>query len=536
MDSVIFNPMEEFDSKYKAKHLEHTTRFFDSLVKQSGVDIEQNRKTVALYEQHCERLAELRKKLTWLRFFRVLMCITLVLIPLVILKLNPRIRTLKSEIEEADKRDDELLQQAQRQMEPLSRLFSDRDSLTLIESTLPSLKFEPCLSVRQEADMKINYDFDGDSDIEESTIDVLAGSYNDNPFLFENKLIHTMGTETYHGYRTIHWTETYRDSNGHLRTRTRSQTLHATVTKPKPFYSTRVVLNYCSQGGPDLSFSRDATNLDEKNERQIDRYVRRGERRLKRKTDRAISDGGDFMSMSNTDFEVLFDALDRNNEVQFRTLFTPLAQTNMVDLLLSKTGYGDDFNFVKCKRTNRIISEHSQGRDMILQAESYRSHSYDVIRSNFIDKNTEFFKAVYFDFAPLWAIPMYQERPVHSLKPIPDYTQLYSLKESEALANLLDARQVVHPHTKTQAILKASFVSSRGGVDKTKVTAYSYDIIGRVDIIPVLGGDGRFHNVSVRWDDYIPLVSRNDFYIADADSAADKPVMARRNGLCIYDS
>ena len=125
---------------------------------------------------------------------------------------------------------------------------------------------------------------------------------------------------------------------------------------------------------------------------------------------------------------------------------------------------------------------------------------------------------------------------MHSLKPIPDYTQLYSLKESEALANLLDARQVVHPHTKTQAILKASFVSSRGGVDKTKVTAYSYDIIGRVDIIPVLGGDGRFHNVSVRWDDYIPLVSRNDFCIADADSAADKPVMARRNGLCIYDS
>ena len=356
MDSVIFDPMEEFDSKYKAKHLEHTTRFFDSLVKQSGVNIEQNRKTVALYNEHCERLGALRKKLTWLRVLRVLMCITLILIPLVILKLTPRIRALRSEIEEADKRDDELLQQAQQQMEPLNRLFSDRDSLTLIESTLPSLKFEPCLSVRQEADMKINYDFDGDSDIEQSTIDVLAGSYNDNPFLFENKLIHTMGTETYHGYRTIHWRETYRDSNGHLKTRTRSQTLHATVTKPKPFYSTRVVLNYCSQGGPDLSFSRDATNLDEKNERQIERYVRRGERRLKRKTDRAISGGGDFMSMSNTDFEVLFDALDRNNEVQFRTLFTPLAQTNMVDLLLSDTGYGDDFHFIKSKRTNRIIS------------------------------------------------------------------------------------------------------------------------------------------------------------------------------------
>lgn len=112
--------------------------------------------------------------------------------------------------------------------------------------------------------MRINYDFCEFDENEKSTIDVLAGNYNENPFLFENKLIHTMGTETYHGYKTIHWTETYRDSEGKLRTSHRSETLHATVTKPKPFYSTQVVLNYCSQGGPDLAFSRDASHLEQR--------------------------------------------------------------------------------------------------------------------------------------------------------------------------------------------------------------------------------------------------------------------------------
>ena len=338
--------------------------------------------------------------------------------------------------------------------------------------------------------MKINYDFSEYNEDEQSTVDVLAGQYNENPFLFENKLIHTMGIEIYHGYKTIQWTETYHDSDGELQTRTRTQTLHATVTKPKPFYNTQVVLNYCSQGGPDLSFSRDASHLEQKSEKEIEKFVKRGEKRLKKKTDKAISQNSDFMNMSNSEFEVLFDALDRTNEVQFRSLFTPLAQTNMVALILSKLGYGDDFNFIKLKRTNRIISNHSQGRAINLLPENYISYSYDIIKENFIGKNIDFFKAVYFDFAPLLAIPAYQERPVHSLKPIPDYSQQYSLKECEVLANAVDYKYVVHPNTKTKAILKSSFISSKDNIDQTCITAYSYDKKKRVDIVSVHGDDG----------------------------------------------
>ncbi len=536
MNSVIYNPLEEFESKYRALHGENTNAFFEALVKQSGVDIEQNRETVRQYNEFKSNLLKLKRKLNWLRFLRVLMCITIVLIPLVIWKTTPKIKEIKAEIEAGDKRVEELLAEANNQMLPLNQLFSDTDALRIIEQTIPSISFHSCFSVQQEEDMKVNYDFNAHNDMEQSTIDVLAGHYNENPFLFENRLIHTMGTETYHGYKTIYWTETYRDSNGKLQSRRRSQTLHATVTKPKPFYNTQVVLNYCAQGGPDLTFSRDASHLDRKNERQIERLVKRGERKLQRKTEKALSNNDEFMSMSNSDFEVLFDALDRNNEVQFRTLFTPLAQTNMVDLILSKIGFGDDFHFIKSKRSNHIISTHSQGRQINLLPSAYRSYSFDMIQENFLGKNAAFFKAVYFDFAPLWAIPMYQERPVHSLKPIPDYAQLYSLKECEALANAVDRRHVVHPRTQTQAILKSSYVGSNGNVDETCITAYSYDIAKRVDIVSVHGGDGKFHAVPVEWDEYLPLEACSHFFISTLDSNNEQPVLAKRNGLCILNS
>ncbi|MBE6917939.1 MAG: hypothetical protein E7470_08595 [Ruminococcaceae bacterium] len=534
MTSVIFNPLEEFESKYRALHSEKTNQFFDTLVQHSGVDIAQNQETVRQYEQCRENSAKLRRKRNWLRFFRVLMCITILLIPLVIWKMTPKIRALKEEMDNADQKAQELLVEAQKQMAPLNRLFTDRDALDLIEATIPLLRFEPFFSVEQEADMRINYDFCVSDSDEQSTVDTLSGHYNDNPFLFENRLVHSMGMQTYHGYKTIHWTETYRDSNGKLRTRTRSQTLHATVMKQKPFYNTQIVLNYCAQGGPELSFSRDATHLEQKSEREIEKLVKRGEKKLQKKTERAISEDGDFMSMSNTDFEVLFDALDRTNEVQFRTLFTPLAQTNMVDLLLSKVGYGDDFHFIKRKRTNKIISKHSQGRALNLLPRHYHSYSYDIIRANFVGKNTEYFKAVYFDFAPLLAIPIYQERPVHSLKPIPDYSQQYSLKEYEVLANAVQRRYVVHPNTKTEAILKSSFVTSKSDVDEACITAYSYDIAKRVDIVSVYGGDGRYHAVPVEWDEYLPLVMTSSFGVTTEEIAQGKGIIARHNGLCIF--
>lgn len=124
------------------------------------------------------------------------MCITIVLIPLVIRKATPKIKALKQEITEADKKAEELLALAQAQMRPLNQLFTEKDALRLIESVVPLLHFDDHLTVKQEVDMKLNYDFGEYNADEQSTVDVLAGNYNENSFILENKLLHTMGMET----------------------------------------------------------------------------------------------------------------------------------------------------------------------------------------------------------------------------------------------------------------------------------------------------------------------------------------------------
>lgn len=189
MNSVIYNPLEDYENKFKSLHSENTNSFFEKLVKQSGVDIEKNRQTVKLYNEYRENLRKFKRKLNWLRFFRVLMIITILLIPLVILKTTPKIKQLRTDIEEADKRADELLREANNQMLPLNSLFTSRDALQLIEETIPLISFDEHFSVRQEMDMKTNYDFCEQNENEQSTLDTLAGSYNENPFLFENKFV-----------------------------------------------------------------------------------------------------------------------------------------------------------------------------------------------------------------------------------------------------------------------------------------------------------------------------------------------------------
>ena len=541
MDQMIFNPLEDYEKKYKEAHAANAQQFFQELTQRSGVNPEENRAAVQKYNAQQEKANTAKNKAGRWKALRVLSIIGMVLsvvaavalfahemivlgigavlaavglLLLWLMVLNPRIKKLDQAHAEQQQKADALRDICWQQMAPLNRLFDCWDGISLLEKTIPKFDFFPSFSQEQEKDMRDNYNF-WDYDEEEHTIvDTLSGRYNGNPFLYERRRIHKMGMETYHGYKTIHWTERYTDSNGKRRTRTRSQTLHATVTKPKPFYHLETYLHYGAQAGPDLSFSRLNKHLEDKSERAIDAMVRKGERKLRKKAEEALENNQNFMGMTNTEFDVLFDALDRDHEVQFRLLFTPLAQTNMVDLLRSETGYGDDFDFFKRCRMNTIVTEHGQNFRFLIQPEIFHSYDYEQIRVKFLDGHAEYFKSIYFDFAPLLALPVYQERPVHSLDPLPDYSQKYSSWEYEALANAMDPRLLAHPATKTPVIFKAAYASGDKAADHVSITAHSYDTAARVDVIPMLGGDGRMHGVPVPWDEYIPLQARQQISVS----------------------
>jgi hypothetical protein len=185
-------------------------------------------------------------------------------------------------------------------------------------------------------------------------------------------------------------------------------------------------------------------------------------------------------------------------------MFTPRAQREMIDLIRSEEGYGDDFDFFKRKKLNVIRSEHSQKWDMSTSADRYRSFDFEKAKKNFIDFNNEYFKSVYFDFAPLIAIPVYQEAPTASFESISHPESSYTEYNYETIANKIGSDKFAHKKTATDVILKTEFVHRSEGVDTVAVTAHSYSAEPRTDFVPVLGGDGRMHSVPVPWIEYMP--------------------------------
>ena len=525
--SFAYDPLDYYKEYLKPTHEKNVSDYFDELTRLSGVDVLENRKTVREYRDKEKQIEKLKNRLFWLKFLRVsLFVLSGILILLSLLEvisfyislpvsilavlsvfvwLNKKIGGFDKTLENENAALNALYQKALLEMAPLNNLFSESATLSLFEKTNPHFKFSKNFSYKTARDLRENYDMPEYDDDNVSVLDTLSGYYNDNPFVYLRRLIHTLGEGVYYGYRTISWTEYYRDANGKTRTRVRTQTLRASVVKPKPYYHVDTCLHFGAQAAPDLSFSREGKNINRKSDGAIERMVKSGEKKLKRRSEKAIGRGDSFVGMTNTEFDVLFGATDRDHEVQFRLMFTPLAQTSIVELVLSDDTYGDDFNFYKRRRDNVIRTHHAQNWSMETLPERYKSFSYDEAREKFLSFNNEYFKSVYFDFAPLLAVPAYHEDVRVEKKEIEKGKQAYADEEYEAIANALGASGFAHLLNNSNIILKAKYLSKNGDEEKISVTAHSYATRNCVDTVMVLGGDGRLHAVAVPWVEYIPV-------------------------------
>ncbi len=547
----ILEPVKYYDTVLRELHKSNASSHFNSLVVESGISPEANRETVKNYNKELANISHIGGRLAGYRICLVLLIILAVLggiaavlglyilisgnttaglitmgcgaaailigILVIVKKLRPLIKENERILATHQARADSLLAEAQAQMAPLNALFDDVDTLNLIEKTMPQIKFDKRYSNEQLRLLSDDFDYLDLADSDTSVIDTLSGKLFGNPFIFERHYRMNMGTFTYSGSKTISWTETYRDSKGNLRTQTRTQVLTATVTKPKPYYRVDTHLGYGSLAAPDLTFSRTGTHVEDLSEAQRERKIRKGSKKLNKKARKAVSKGGSFQEMANEEFDVLFGAVNRNNEVQFRVMYTPLAQQNTVELITTETGYGDDFKFMKQKRFNIIKSEHAQHWQMHVTAAHYRSYSIDEARAKFMNYNESFFKSVYFDFAPLLCVPVYQEEPAESMKTPKAFRSNYTKHEHEALANSIGTDVLKHPSSVTDAILKTDFISSFGTSDRVRITASSFAAEDRLDFIPTLGGDGRIHDVPVHWLEYIPLTNICDMAVSSLD-------------------
>lgn len=540
MDDRLLEPEKAYAEHYKAQFEANAEEYFEDLLKRSGVDAEQNRKAAAKYRTLKTKEAHAKSMLSRKKALRVLLIVLCVIgflcaligvyalvkglylsgslfsafglalaagmILVIVLVMNKQIRRAQQIFLERQNAAGEAYAEAERQMAPLNALFDETAPRKLIQKTVPLLEIDDDFNIRRYDYLSGKYGFGENTDEASSTIGIMTGEILGNPFVVDRQLRRTMGMQRYTGSIVITWTTTSRDSKGHLQTHHHSQTLCASVDKPKPFYSKTTRLIYGNEAAPKLSFTHTPTHAEKYSEAQLQKKIKKGAKKLRSLQNKQMrNDTVNFTKMGNETFDVLFGATDRNNEVEFRLMFTPLAQKNMIDLITGGDSYGDDFTFRKSGCLNYISSEHSERFPFDIDYKQFRSYDVDISKQTFIRMNAEYFKMLFFDFAPLLAVPLYQQHKPHEYIYKDTYERNYTGYEAEYAANRLGERYFANEYSDTQSILKAQFLSGDGSTDKVKITAHSFHAESRTDFVPTLGGDGRVHAVPVHWMEYFPV-------------------------------
>ena len=433
----------------------------------------------------------------------VLMIVGLFLI--IFLVINKKKKNIDKRIKEIEPQIEAKTHEAAEQMAPLNARFDYNMAQKIIGNVIPLIKLDKYFDGAKEAALEEQYGLMDNTDENYSTVCVQSGSILGNPFIIQKAKAHKIINVTYSGSITITYTVTTRDSKGNLQTSIRTQVLTATVSKPAPDYHYETNLIYGNTAAPKLVFSREPQNMSGKSEKAIRKFVDVKTKEFQKAVENSTRKGGNLTCIGNYDFEALFHAWNRNNEVQFRLLFTPLAQRNLTKYLTGTDGYGDDFYFFKNNMINMIMSRHSQKFDYSGDPSRFMTIEYDYSKRLFVEYVCEFFKNFYFDLVPLISIPLYQQNKSLEFIYGEDAPTNYSSYEHEVIVNTLDPKEIQEPTTTTDVMIKTKPIRKDGKSDKIEVIARSYRGEPRTDYVHKMGKDGFMHTIPVDWVEYIPV-------------------------------
>ena len=534
----LLEPLKLYQYELSYKHQDNIDEYFNKLTEQSGVDIGANEQTCKEYYNLLKEIDDNRSKLNGqrgLRGFLIFLTIlffvvgTILIIisamgilpypaigysvgPLLILLgigaiilnsivISKKISSLSGKVDVLNKKANEKLAVAKEQMACLNALYDWNIPSKLVTKTTPIIQMDDYFKVERHYHMVENYHMKATNGDNVSTLFVQSGTLVGNPFVFERDYVQVMYQQTYTGSITITWVTYARDNKGNSYPVTHTQTLTATITKPAARFYTDTALVYACEAAPNLSFSRTKSSANSMNERDLEKFEKSWDKKLKKMQEDNIK--GSFTPLGNSKFEGLFHALDRNNEVEFRLLFTPLAQKNMINLIMSKTPYGDDFAFTKRKMINIIHSDHAQTLRFDGNPYSFLGFDYKKAKENFTNYNMKYFQGIFYDFAPLLSIPLYQQHRDFNYTYKGTSPSNYTAHECEVLCNFMDEEIFKPEKCDTHIILKASFLDKSGPVDFFNIHSYGYEKVPRVEYVTKMGGDGHLHTIPVHWFEYI---------------------------------
>ena len=539
----VLSPVDDYRTRLRAAFANDLVAVFEGLFRQSGVDVGANRASVRAVrglEAAIARLERGARGWQGARFALTLGAIALGAIALVWVAqevmvedfgvsrgvgvgaffgvagvlgaifgwVNPRLRRCDAVIEARRRALRERQEAAWQTVAPLNRLFRWDTLAEIVMRTLPILAIDRYVSRARVRQLAGQFGWHVAPDEASSVVACQSGAINGNPWVIVDTLTQEWGTKRYEGTRVITWRErtTVAGPNGRPQTRwvVRTQTLRASVEKPIPVYRRHKKLVYGNEAAPDLHFSRVPNDLAD-----ADGFL--DKLRLKRAIDkleaRSRDPGDPFTILDNRVFDACFAATDRDHEVQFRLLYTPLAQQETLNLLQDRTfGYGDDFTFVKHGMLNLLASDHLDALDIDAAPRHFRHYDLTTIRKRFLEYGVDFFRCLYFSFAPLLCIPLYQQhrnfRDVYA--GVIDSGEADPL-EHESLVNALDEACFRPKGADTRCILKVTLAAQTGEDALLTVVAHAFHGHAHKDVVSVLGGDGRWHDVPVPWVEYRPV-------------------------------
>ena len=537
----VYEPLAKYRDEFKDAFSRLTAEKFAELTERSGVDVEANRRLVAEIAALAASAASQRVRRALIGWTIALAFVGAIVagclagavrdtpaavapraaIALAALALGvgmiPLYRRASARLEELESALEAKKTEAWEQMAPLNRLYSWDIPCKLVEATVPRLGFDPYFTAERLASLHERFGWDDAFNEGKSIVFAQSGVINGNPFVFGQYLDMEWGQKTYTGSLEISWMDWETDANGRRRIVRRHQTLHGQLTRPVPVYAEHKLLVYGNDAAPDLSFSRQPSGLHGEASGFFERLKKRGRLRELEKYSRDLTDDSDFTLMANREFETWFHAKDRDDEVGFRVLFTPVAQSQLLALMQDeKVGYGDDFEFVKRRKINLLRSRHLNVATIDTDPSRFAHWDYDAARKNFTEFNERYFKDVYFALAPVLAIPPYQQVRTHEeiwrsvLGSGPA-----SFWEHESIANYHGEKRFRHPRCVTRSILKTEVRDRADGESAVAVTAHGFEGVDRVDYDNVLGGDGRMHAVPVEWTEYLPVSRTSEMRLTE---------------------
>lgn len=354
----LLEPLKYYKSEFAEKFLDKLTENFEDLLKKSNIDIEANRKSVKEYNDIIKNKKKNNRKL---KFLNVCSCILfLIVFYLIFCDLNfifllKKLSASKGDIQETalktallsiviilvlvfnfkylgkkikgfkEKNSDlETEMQSKReecylQLYPFIKLLESNIANKITTDIIPNLNIDKNFKIERYAELVKKYGLAEKLKPRFSTKDIISGEILGNPFVIVKSLYNETVDKVYTGSRTVSWTEYYRE-NGETKSRTVSQTLTASIVRPKEFFHENINLIYGNEAAEHLKFTREPKFVHELTPKKLQKHIKNKEKEIKKMSERAVKEGKTFLEMGNTEFDALFHALDRNNEVEFRVL------------------------------------------------------------------------------------------------------------------------------------------------------------------------------------------------------------------------